>query len=107
MSKIDRPEIPVEIVTIKYKLTKVDTFGAKFAAKIAWIEWGDDAKFKQTYDEPAIGRSLILDPHQGMHYTWMTTTVTEIIEQTDSFITFKTQNSHYKLEKIDSESLDN
>lgn len=106
MSKIVRPSIPVDIITIKYKLTKVgDDFGAKFGEKIAWIEWNDNGTFKQKHDEPAIGRSLILDPHH-LSYTWLTTTVTEIIEQTDSFIIFKTENSHYKLEKIGSESLD-
>lgn len=103
MSKIDRPVIPLDIITIKYKLTKVDdNFGAKFGEKIAWIEWNENGTFKQKHDEPAIGRSLILDP-QHMSFTWMTTTVTEIIEKTDSFIIFKTENSHYKLERIGNE----
>jgi hypothetical protein len=31
------------------------------------------------------------------NFTWMTTTVTEIIEETDDEIHFKTQNSEYTL----------
>ena len=82
-------------------MTKVDeSFGAKFASQVAWIEWGDDDKFKAQHDEPAIGRALIMDPQYMQSFTWLTTTITEIIEQTDSYIIFKTQNSHYKLEKI-------
>jgi hypothetical protein len=105
MSKIDRPKIPVEIITIKYKLTKVDneSFGAKFASQVAWIEWGDDDRFKSKHDEPEIGRALIMDPQYGTAFTWLTTTVTEIIEKTESFVVFKTKNSHYKLERIGNE----
>ncbi len=101
MNKLEEDKPPVGVITLKYKLTKVgDDFGAKFAAKIGWIEWGEDDRFKELYNEPAVNRSLILDPQYGPAYTWMTTTVTEILEQTDDKILFKTKNSLYLLEKI-------
>jgi len=30
-------------------------------------------------------------------FTWMTTSVTEIIEETNNFVHFKTENNEYKL----------
>ena len=33
-------------------------------------------------------------------FTWQTTTVTEIVEQRDDYIKFKTGNSNYELFKI-------
>ena len=51
MTKIKRPLIPVDIEGPKYKLTKVgDNFGAKFADRIAWIEWTDKGHYKEKHD---------------------------------------------------------
>lgn len=106
MSKIKRPVIPVDIESPKYKLTKVgDDFGAKFADRIGWIEWTDKGLYKEKHDEPSVGLSLILDPHY-FSYTWLTTTVTEIIEETEDLVEFKTLNSHYRLDKIKDEGRD-
>ncbi len=106
MTKIKIPLIPVDIEGPKYKLTKVgDNFGAKFADRIAWIEWTDKGHYKEKHDEPSVGLSLILDPH-NFSYSWLTTVVTEIIEETEDSVEFKTLNSHYKLEKIKDENRD-
>ena len=51
------------------------------------------------YTEPAIGRSLILSPFSA-EFTWQTTSITEIIEHTDKYTHFKTQNSEYELFKF-------
>jgi hypothetical protein len=106
MSKIKRPVTPINIENFKYKLTKVeDDFGAKFANKIGYIEWKENDHFKKIHDSPAVGLSLILDPHR-LSYTWLTTTITEIIKDTKDLVEFKTLNSHYKLEKIKDENRD-
>jgi hypothetical protein len=54
---------------------------------------------KERHEKPAIGRSLIMSPFNEF-FTWQTTTITEIVEQRDDSIKFKTQNSNYELFKI-------
>jgi hypothetical protein len=54
---------------------------------------------KHYFDEPATGRSLIMSPFNGS-FTWQTTTVTEIIEQREDYLKFKTGNSNYELVKM-------
>ncbi len=106
MSKIKRPIIHLDVEETQYKLTKVgDDFGAKFADRIGWIEWTDKGHYKEKHDEPSAGLSLILNPHY-FSYSWLTTTITEIIEETEDSVEFKTLNSHYRLEKIKNESRD-
>ena len=65
------------------------------AYKIGFIEWSSDGTGKRMYEEPAIDRSLILDP--GIFYTWLTTTITEVVEQREGYVKFKTLNSIYEL----------
>jgi hypothetical protein len=59
----------------------------------------EDGTFKAKYDEPAIGRSLIMSPF-NQFFTWQTTTITEIVEQREDYIKFKTENSNYELWKL-------
>lgn len=79
-----------------YKLVREYDGSTQHAHKIGWIEWHDNKKYKEEHNEPAIGRSLILDPHR-ISYTWLTTTITEIVEQRDDYIKFNTENSVYEL----------
>lgn len=65
------------------------------ANNIAWIEFNEDGRGKASHNEPAIDRSLMLEP--SISYKWMTTTVTEIVEQSEGYIKFKTLNSTYEL----------
>lgn len=102
MSKINRPVLLVDLIQeeLNYKLTKPnDPSFLKTGEKVKWIEWNDNGTFKESFDDPAVGRSLVVNPHFGSVFTWMTTVVTEVIEQTDEYIVFKTKNSLYKLEK--------
>jgi hypothetical protein len=55
--------------------------------------------FQARHDKPAIGRSLIMSPF-NQFFTWQTTTITEIVEEREDYIKFKTQNSNYELHKI-------
>ena len=66
---------------------------------IKWLEWNDEGRFKAEHDKPAIGLSLIMSPFNNF-FTWQTTTITEIVEEREDYIKFKTQNSNYELHKI-------
>ena len=74
----------------------------KQSKEVMWVEFNEDGRFKEKYDEPAIDRSLIMSPFND-YFTWQTTTITEIVEQRDSYIKFKTQNSNYELIKLKNE----
>jgi hypothetical protein len=65
------------------------------AYKIGFIEWSSDGTGKRMYEDPAIDRSLVLDP--GVFYTWLTTTITEVVEERLGYVKFKTKNSIYEL----------
>ena len=66
---------------------------------IKWLEFNADGTFKEQFQEGAIDRSLIMSPF-NQFFTWQTTNVTDIIEQRDGYIKFKTKNSNYELYKL-------
>jgi hypothetical protein len=66
---------------------------------IKWIEWNEEGRFKADHREPAIGRALLMSPFNDF-FTWMTTDVTEIVEEREDYIKFKTRNSNYELWKL-------
>lgn len=67
--------------------------------EIMWIEWKFDGTLKEKHDTFAIGRSLLMSPF-NQFFTWQTTPITEIVEEQDDYIKFKTQNSNYELWKL-------
>jgi hypothetical protein len=67
--------------------------------EVMWVEWNEDNSFKARYDEPAVGRSLIMSPFNDF-FTWQTTSITEILEEREDYCKFKTQNSDYQLWKL-------
>jgi hypothetical protein len=71
----------------------------KQSKEVMWIEFNEEGRGKSKHDEPAMGRSLIMSPFNEF-FTWQTTTITEIVEQKDNYIKFKTQNSNYELFKL-------
>lgn len=79
----------------KYKLVRENDGLTKTGTRILWVEWDSDGSFNESHSAIAVGRSLLLDPR--MSYTWLTTAVTEILEERDDYIKFKTQNSIYEL----------
>lgn len=81
-----------------YKLTRIGDRLIKQSSDIKWIEFNENGRFKEDFSEIKEGRSLLMSPF-NMFYTWQTTSVTEILEQTENVIRFKTKNSEYKLEK--------
>lgn len=68
----------------------------KHSKEIKWVEF-DGGVGKGLHDKPNIGYSLMMSPFNPFSFTWMTTVVTEIIEESDNYVHFKTENSEYKL----------
>ena len=116
MSKIKQDKIPVELTEDdilrlaleleamenrfrNWKLVRERDGLTKYGREMGWIEWGEDGRFKEKHDKPAVGRSCMLDPHR-MSFTWLTTSITEIVEEREDYVKFKTQNSNYELFKL-------
>jgi hypothetical protein len=71
-------------------------------ARVEAIKWTEDGKFESVVDnKPVVGCSLLVGSVTARSYSsqdyWLTTPVTEIIEETNEYISFKTENSNYKL----------
>jgi hypothetical protein len=114
MSKLNQVKIPVTIdengdmklqgwqkellnpIKDNWKLVRERDGLTKQSEKVMWIEFNEDGRFKDKHDEPVIGRSLLMSPFNNF-FTWQTTMITEIVEQRDNYIKFKTQNSNYEL----------
>jgi hypothetical protein len=82
-----------------YKLTRERDNLTKVGKAIKYIEWNEQGRVSNSYDEPAIGRSLILDP-QYVVYTWLTTEITSFTNE-DGVLKFSTKNSNYIMETIE------
>jgi hypothetical protein len=83
----------------KYRLIRERDKLVKESARVLWLEWDEDGLFKDKFDIPAEGRSLLMSPFNDF-FTWQTTIVNEIIEQKEDYIKFKTENSTYELWKL-------
>jgi hypothetical protein len=81
---------------LQYKLVRDRDGLTKQSPAIKWIEFHENGKYKTDFPDIAIGRSLLMSPFNAF-FTWMTTTVTEIVEQREDYIKFKTENSLYEL----------
>lgn len=86
-------------VEMKWKLVRERDGLTRQSAEVMWLEFNEDGTFKSKHDEPAVGRSLIMSPF-NMFFTWQCTSLTEIIEQRENYIKFKTLNSVYELWKL-------
>ena len=82
-----------------WKLVREHDGLTKQSKEVMWIEFNEEGRFKSKHDEPAVGRSLMMSPFT-FSFTWQTTTTTEILEQREDYIKFKTRNSNYELFKI-------
>ena len=92
-------ELILESEEPKYRLIRERDKLVKESARVLWLEWNKDGTFKDKHDLPALGRSLIMSPFNDF-FTWYTTTVTEIVEQREDYIKFKTKNSNYELFRL-------
>ena len=82
-----------------WKLVRERDGLTKQSKEVMWIEFNNDGRFKERYDEIGVNRSLIMSPFNDF-FTWQTTTVTEIVEQREDYVKFKTSNSVYELYKL-------
>ena len=100
MSKLNQTKIPVDLEEIKlnpnYKLVREHDGLTKHSEDIIWIEWDEGGYFKDKHPQLEIGRSLLMSPFDES-YTWLTTPITEIVEEREGYIKFNTQNSVYEL----------
>jgi hypothetical protein len=98
MSKIEQIKVPVsfEDPKMNWRLKRVEDGLVKESEKVAWLEFNENRTFKERHEEPAVGRSLLMSPF-NMYFTWQTTLITEILEQKEGYIKFKTKNSTYTL----------
>ena len=115
MSKLKQTKIPVTLTgdnvlkiaveqgvienEFNWKLVRERDGLTNQSKEVKWIEWNDEGRYKADHQEPAIGRSLIMSPF-NQFFTWQTTDITEIVEQRDDYIKFKTKNSNYELWKL-------
>lgn len=81
-----------------YKLIRNNDNLTHFAPEIKWVEFDDEGRFLKAHEEPQIGFSLVLSPF-NIYYTWQTSVLSEILEQKDDYVHFKTKNSEYELFK--------
>ena len=82
-----------------WKLVRESDGLANQSKEVMWVEWNEEGRFKARHDEPAVGRSLIMSPF-NQFFTWQCTALTEIVEQKEGYLKFKTLNSVYELFKI-------
>jgi hypothetical protein len=115
MSKIKQDKIPMTLTEdnvlkiaieqgvidnqYNWKLVREHDGLTKQSKEVMWIEFNEQGTFKSKHDEPAIGRSLMMSPFT-FSFTWQTTSITEIVEQREDYIKFRTRNSNYELWKL-------
>jgi hypothetical protein len=121
MSKLDQIKIPVTLdednvlrIAIEqgvienefnWKLVRERDGLIKQSKEVMWLEFNEAGRFKEKHNEPAIGRALLMSPFNEF-FTWQTTIITEIVEQREDYIKFKTQNSNYELFKLNKQNED-
>ena len=84
---------------MNWKLVRERDGLTKQSNDVMWLEFNEEGRFKAKHDKPAVGFSLIMSPFNN-YFTWQTTTITEIVEEKEEYIKFKTLNSNYELFKI-------
>lgn len=80
---------------MRYKLLRHDGL-VKEGDDILFIEWDEDGTYKAFYKEVRVGTSLLMFPFNPS-YTWLTTSITEVLEQREDYVNFTTKNSTYEL----------
>jgi hypothetical protein len=82
-----------------WKLVRERDGLTKQSKDIKWLEWNEEGRYRADHKEPAVGRALLMSPFNDF-FTWMTTDITEIVEEREDYIKFKTRNSNYELWKL-------
>lgn len=82
-----------------WKLVRERDSLTKTSRAVKWLEFNEEGRYKADFEDIAVGRSLLMSPFSPS-FTWQTTPVTEVVEQGEDYIKFKTENSNYELFKI-------
>jgi len=80
----------------KYMLVRERDELTKTSRDVKWLEFNEDGTYKANFQDIAVGRSLLMSPF-GPSFTWQTTPVTEILEEKEGYVKFRTENSVYEL----------
>jgi hypothetical protein len=102
--KIDRPTFGVNIESnndYNWEAERLDDGLKKRSLDIRFLEFDEGGRAKELHKEPKPGYSFIMSPF-GPTYTWMTSVITEVISFSEEFMHFKTRNSEYKVNKLNS-----
>jgi len=118
MSKIKQTKIPMILTEdgifkiaveqgvveneFNWKLVRERDGLTKQSKNIRWLEWNEQGRVRENHDKPAVGRSLLMSPFND-YFTWMTTDITEILEERDNYVKFRTRNSNYELWKLEND----
>jgi len=103
MNKIRQNEIPLNLSedesskpTTSWKLVRERDGLIMESSRIKWIGWDHENMYTGDFSKPNIGLSLLMSPFT-MEFTWHTTRITEILEESSGYVKFKTMNSTYEL----------
>lgn len=78
---------------MKAKITR-ETDGVSFTGSLNYIDWDDYGVAVMTSHKPIVGSSVCIDCENAPNYTWLTSTITELISEYEVI----TENSTYKIE---------
>ena len=85
------------------KLRRVSDGAGDEGSECQCIEWNEDRTVKQVVGRrPVVGCSMLVGSPIARSYFakqdyWLTTVITEILEERDDYVRFKTTNSEYEL----------
>lgn len=100
--KIDRPTFGVTIESVtdyNWQAERVNDGLKKQSLDIRFVEFDEIGVAKELHKEPKPGYAFIMSPF-GPNFTWMTSVITEVVSFSEDHIHFKTQNSEYKVNKL-------
>lgn len=83
------------------RLKRISDGAGDMGARSEAIAWNEDGSFKEVVsNRPIIGCSMIVGSLTARSYSeqdyWMTTKITEILEESEDYVKFKTGNSVYE-----------
>ncbi len=83
------------------KLRRISDDAGDMGARSEAIAWNEDGSFKEIVGRrPVVGCSMLVGSVTARTYQhqdyWLTTPVTEILEEREDYVKFKTGNSEYE-----------
>jgi hypothetical protein len=83
------------------QLRRISDGAGDMGARSEAIAWNADGTFKEIVGRrPTVGCSILVGSVTARTYQhqdyWLTTPVTEILEEKDNYVKFKTENSEYE-----------